>query len=245
MIIKLDSLILENLSKTELQIVNFINENEEQLPKLSIVDIAFETFSSPSTVSRAIRKCGVNGFNELRYRSSTKTPDSEIQNLGEIMNKSLVEAQRVIEQISLTNVLNIIKSLKTASRIYVFARGLSSYVGQEFALKLQLLDHNVFFAEDSNIVKIKAQSIKRGELLFMFSINGKTPELIEAAQAANVAGATIVTCCCSDNSELLPLSTYSLVGFKHAHTAIKEFEVSSRIPLYMMSRIIIDYLTTY
>lgn len=62
MIIELSPNILENLSKTELEIVNFINDNEERLSELSIVDIAFETYSSPSTVSRAIRKGGINGL---------------------------------------------------------------------------------------------------------------------------------------------------------------------------------------
>ena len=46
MIIELSPNILENLSKTELEIVNFINDNEERLSELSIVDIAFETYSS-------------------------------------------------------------------------------------------------------------------------------------------------------------------------------------------------------
>lgn len=51
---------------------------------MSIVDIAFETYSSPSTVSRAIRKCGINGFNELRYRLTEKEGNAQIQNMGEI-----------------------------------------------------------------------------------------------------------------------------------------------------------------
>lgn len=54
MIIPLDTNTLERLTKTELEIIQFINSHEEELPELSIVDIAFETYSSPSTVSRAI-----------------------------------------------------------------------------------------------------------------------------------------------------------------------------------------------
>ena len=46
MIIELSPNILENLSKTELEIVNFINDNEERLSELSIVDIAFEAYTS-------------------------------------------------------------------------------------------------------------------------------------------------------------------------------------------------------
>ena len=63
MLIELNQEILEGLSKTEREIVVFINENEKRLAQLSIVDIAFDTYTSPSTVSRAIRKCGINGFN--------------------------------------------------------------------------------------------------------------------------------------------------------------------------------------
>lgn len=132
MIIELSPNILENLSKTELEIVNFINDNEERLSELSIVDIAFETYSSPSTVSRAIRKCGINGFNELRYKLTQKVENKEIHDLNEIMNKSLIEATLVIEHMSLTNLLNILHTMRDAKRknerILIFARGLSELV---------------------------------------------------------------------------------------------------------------------
>lgn len=125
MIIELSPNILENLSKTELEIVNFINDNEERLSELSIVDIAFETYSSPSTVSRAIRKCGINGFNELRYKLTQKVENKEIHDLNEIMNKSLIEATSVIEHMSLTNLLNILHTMRDAKRknerILIFA----------------------------------------------------------------------------------------------------------------------------
>lgn len=116
MIIELSPNILENLSKTELEIVNFINDNEERLSELSIVDIAFETYSSPSTVSRAIRKCGINGFNELRYKLTQKVENKEIHDLNEIMNKSLIEATSVIEHMSLTNLLNMLHTIRDAKR---------------------------------------------------------------------------------------------------------------------------------
>lgn len=61
MIIEITESIAENLTQTEKSIVKYINQNETKLSRMSIVDIAFETFSSPSTVSRAIRKCGING----------------------------------------------------------------------------------------------------------------------------------------------------------------------------------------
>lgn len=56
MIIKLEQYILDRLTATEKKIIDYINASDTELSKMSIVDIAFETFTSPSTVSRAIRK---------------------------------------------------------------------------------------------------------------------------------------------------------------------------------------------
>ncbi len=243
MLIELNKEITEGLSKTELEIVRFINDNEERMPELSIVEIAFDTFSSPSTVSRAIRKCGLNGFNELRYRLTVKAEEKDIQNMGEVMNKSLIEAQRVIEQISVSGILEIIQYLKEASRIFVFGRGLTEYVAEEFTLKLQLLDFYAVSVRDPNIMRNKTRRLKGDEVVFNFSLNGMTPELIESAKNANLCGAKVLTCCCNAQSPLLELSACSLVGYHHK--AIKEFEVSSRVPLQIMARLIIDYLTSY
>ena len=140
MLIELNNEITECLSKTELEIVRFINENEERMPKLSIVEIAFDTFTSPSTVSRAIRKCGLNGFNELRYRLTVKAEEKDIQNMGEVMNKSLIEAQRVIEQISVSGILEIIQYLKEASRILF-----STYDVDKFIESLCPVHDRVFY----------------------------------------------------------------------------------------------------
>jgi len=245
MIISLDMKTMEKLTKTEIEIINYINDHEDNLPEMSIVDIAFETYSSPSTVSRAIRKCGLNGFNELRYRSGNRIENKEIQNMNELLNKSLIEAQKIHERISLTDVLAVIKCLNSARQISVFSRGPTTYVGQEFTLKLQLLDYDVFFTDDPNIMQVKASKLKEGDVLLILSLNGETSELITAAMRAYQKGNAVISICCNEKSKLFAYSRYSLLGYKHSHQAIKEFEVSSRIALFMICRIIIDYITIY
>lgn len=245
MLIDLNQEIISRLTKTELSIIKFINQHEDDLSNLSIVEIAMDTYSSPASVSRAIRKCGVNGFNELRYKMVLKDKNQDVQNIGEIINKSLIEAQKVIEQLSIRNVLDIITSLKKAKRIYVLARGLTEYVGKEFAFKLQLLDFNVVFLDDPNIMIKITENIQEDECVFVFSLNGKTKELVTSAQNANYRGATVISACCNDQSELMTLSNYTVLGYSHAHKAITEYEVTSRISLNIIARIIIDYIAIY
>lgn len=242
MIIPLNQEIIDSLTRTELEIVRFINNHEADLHKLSIVDIAMDTYSSPSTVSRAIRKCGIAGFNELRYKNSLKETNESVLNVSSIMDKSLVEAQAVIEQLSVNDILKVINILKYAKRIYVVAMGLSGYVAEEFALKLQLLGLNAVSFVDGNIIMNKAREIKSDECLFIYSLHGNTREVNIAAMEARKNGALIISCVCNDNSELVPLSDVNLIGFKHAHVAISRYEVSSRVPLHIIQRIIIDYI---
>ncbi|MBE0069780.1 MurR/RpiR family transcriptional regulator [Thermoanaerobacterium thermosaccharolyticum] len=243
MIVKLDFEKLKELTNTEKKVINFINANENKLSYMSIVDIAEETFTSPATVSRAIKKCGLNGFTELRYLvSKRENYNSDIGQINEILKKSLIEATNTIEQISINNILKSVDLIKNSTKIYVLARGLTELVAEEFSLKLQLLGYNVFEISDPNIMRKITMEIKPQELLFVFSLNGKTPELIESVENAVSIGANIISCCCSENSKLKELSTIYLKGFKYEHSSISKFEVTSRLPLNIISRIIIDYL---
>ena len=62
MLIEVTQELKARLTASELQVVSWLNENEEKIPDDSINQIAEESFTSPATVSRAIRKAGFNGI---------------------------------------------------------------------------------------------------------------------------------------------------------------------------------------
>ncbi|MBB5335511.1 MurR/RpiR family transcriptional regulator [Pectinatus brassicae] len=244
MIIKPEQYILDQLTATEKKVINYINEHDTELSNMSIVDIAFNTFTSPATVSRAIRKCGINGFNELRYRLMRPNENKNIVSVNEIMNKSLIEAAQTIERISIKNLLDIINTIieYKNTKIYVFSRGPTAMVAEEFCFKLELLDYNVTHTDDPKIIEQIAKNADKNNLFIIFSFNGQTKELVTAAKYIDNINAKLIVCCCSDRSILLKYATYYLIAYKSSKIAIKEFEVTSRIPLFILSRIIIDYL---
>ncbi|VBB07222.1 sugar isomerase (sis) [Lucifera butyrica] len=243
MIIKIDHSIYERLTSTEKQVVNYINANTDKISNMSIVEVAEKTFSSPATVSRTIKKCGVGGFSELRYMLSKKNnEDSDLGQINEILEKSLREVTNTVEQLAINNILNAIELIKKVDRIYVFARGLTELVAQEFSFKLQLLGFNSFQISDPNVMRKITAEMKNKELLVIFSLYGKTEELITSAENAVSIGARVISCCCSEDTPLKKLSTVYLKGYKYNHVSIKKFEVTSRMPLYVISRILIDYL---
>ncbi len=51
------------LTHSELSVIDYINQHESTAAELSITELAEASYTSPATVSRAIRKCG---FGESR-----------------------------------------------------------------------------------------------------------------------------------------------------------------------------------
>lgn len=243
LIIPINEEILEKLTETEKSVVNYINSNTEKLPNMSIVDVAEKTFTSPATVSRTIKKCDLDGFTELRYILSKKDAlNTDSKQVNAILEKSLMEAKYTLEHMSVSKILKVVELIKNADRIYILARGLTELVADEFSLKLQLLGFNTFKISDPNIMIELSKNIEEKELMIIFSLNGRTPELIDSAKNAFNSGCSIVSCSCSVSTELKKFSHIFLNGFKHSHISIKKFEVTSRLPLYIISRVIIDYL---
>ena len=175
MLIKIDHDFHEHLTETEKKVINFINMNVEAISSMSISDVAEKTFSSPATVSRTIKKCGISGFAELRYlltqETQTKKDDVDV---NEIFNKSLLEVSNTIDHLSIDTILDVVKEIRSAKRIYLLSRGLSEHVAQEFALKLQILGFNVFENSDPAIMQEMTSHVKKQELVIIFSLSGKT-----------------------------------------------------------------------
>lgn len=243
MIIQLTNQLEENLTISEKMVVDFINKNYKKISKMSIVDIADRTFTSPATVSRTIKKCGLKGFSELRYKLIMDDNDNkEYKNINHILEKSLVEVQRTIESLSIKDIKEAIDIIKNSNRIYILARGLTELVATEFDLKLKLLGYNSFLITDPSIMIKISQTLSNGEVVLAFSLRGSTNEIVQAAGYAKKQGCKVITCCCEKKSKLEKISDITLVGEKHARISIKEYEVTSRIPLQVISRAIIDYL---
>ena len=242
MIIKLDGEKLAMLTGTEKNIVKYINANVDKLSYMSIGDIAQETFSSPASISRAVRKCGLSGFNELRYLIAAKKSDHKLADFTDIVDKSQIEVANTLERISIDEINRTVELIKSSRKIYVVASGLSALVGEEFSLRLGILGYFLFNLSDPNIIKKFSPYIQPDELSIVFSLNGSAPEQIEFVEQVASKGGRVVACCCNPESRLVEYSTVFLNGYKHSHISITAFEVTSRRPLYVISRLIIDYL---
>lgn len=232
------------LTDLERDVIQFVNEHLSEIPEMSIIDLAQETFTSPATVSRAIRKCGINGIAELRYKISTQMDgggDTTIVNT--IFQKFIMECSKTIENIRVSTILKVTNAIKEAPRIFIVARGTTALIGEDFVLQLQLLGYSAFLLKDSEILKKADRLFREKDLIIILSIKFSTPELLIAARAAKGKGGRVVSCCCLVTPEIYDVSDMIITGYSDNADIIEGFDIITRLPLQIIVRALIEYLT--
>lgn len=231
------------LTATERDVIHWLNENEKKIPERSINEIADESFTSPATVSRTIRKCGFSGIAELKYKVSAKMNYVvEERIVNEIFNRTLTECQKTIQSMNVDTILKVIQHIKCSEKIYILARGTTAWIARDFEFQLQMLGYNAYLMSDSQIMRKSKKLFKKDNLVIIFTVKNSTPELELSARHAKENGAVVITCCCISGTSLERYSDLSVLGGKKNNNIIEEFNIVSRMPLYIISRILIDYL---
>lgn len=243
MLIAVDSTMKKTLTHSELSVIEYINQHSAEAAELSITDLAEASFTSPATVSRAIRKCGFSGIPELRRHLATKLSHFSAPYLmNEVLEMSYKECTSTIENLRLSDILTIVEHIRKAAKIYILARGVTALTAEEFGFQLQLQKHIALLFSDSEIMKRLDKLVEPDDLVIIFTAYNSTPEFAIAAQHAKNAGCKVVTCCCKANTPLEELSDVTVIGYNLPIVEGNEFNGASRLPLQIISRTIIEYL---
>ena len=248
MIFQISKELYDQLPETQKYIVDFISENEEKILFLSITNIADKTFSSSATVSRTIQKCGFQGISDLRYRISQQSDNKNTEESPYANNKILdqiyQEATHTIDNLQITSILKTIEYIKSAEKIYLYARGFTVQIAEEFQMYLQLLGYHTILVSDVQWMKQTNKIVTNKDMIFIISNRNSTRALAESARMARRIGTKIVVCCCKSPTELEKYSDILLLGHSEIIMKSKGLISYSYISLMIIIEIIIKYLSS-
>lgn len=246
MIIDIKKELYLHLSESERAVVDFLNKNERLIPDLSITKIAEKTFTSSATVSRTIQKCGFSGINELRYKISQNEESKDAFHAPYIVNnilaKSFRECTETIDSINSTSIYKIIEYMKSSKRIFIYARGFTALIAEEFQMYLQLLGYNAIIVKDVMWMQNTRKIISPEDVIIILSVRNSTPELAQSAKAVKNMGAKVVTLCCKLDTDLEKYSDVTITGHSEQIMQVSGLTVYSRVPLLIITRTIIEYI---
>lgn len=236
------------LSEAERYLLNYIYEHLEEISTMSIVKLSENASVSTATIVRLMKKIGYDGYTSFKYtihdKMGTSESHKELENIDIKIKRAILknenEVIKTIQMVSIGTIEDAIQKIHDSQKIYIFARGFSEMIANEMATKLQLLEKNCEVHNDPNIIKLKSQKVKNKELAIFISLSGETQELIEACKNLRINNISTITLTSKMDSSLAKLSELILLGYKDSHSYFPDYEVRSRLPLQVISRILLD-----
>lgn len=237
-----------NLSDTERYLLKYIYKNLEKIPKMSIVKLSETTNVSTATIVRLMKKIGFDGYTSFKYSLQEKLNDpkerTEIADVEHKIKQAILknehEVIKTIQMLSIGIIEDAIQKIYNADKIYIFARGFSEMIAKEMAIKFQLLEKNCEMHNDPNIIRVKSRKLRKKDIAIFVSLNGETRELVDACKNLQMNEISTITLTTRMDSSLAKLSELVIVGYKDSHSYFPEYEVRSRLPLLVLSRILLD-----
>ncbi|WP_338214859.1 MurR/RpiR family transcriptional regulator [Companilactobacillus muriivasis] len=236
------------LSTSEQYLWDYIQENLTDIPDLSIVKLSADANVSTATIVRTTKKMGYSGYTDFRQQLITKSKNnSQYKNLEKVdhdikqaIMKNKYEVDNTLSMLNVGSIEDAVQKIRESNDIYIFARGFSEFIAQEMLVKLQLLGKNCVMSSDPNIIVTMSKRIKREALVIIISLNGETKELVEGAKNAFGNGVSTITITTNEKSSIAKYSEMVLLGYKSQTSYFPDYEVRSRLPLQVISRILLD-----
>ena len=245
--------IKDDVSPTQKIILDYIIENPHKVTKMSIRDLAHNTYASSSTIVRLCRLVGFDGFIELKQAilvdlATLESYDSnkdieESNSIDQIISKvtesninSLKETKAIIDEKTIETCIDL---LAKSRNVIIFGIGSSYCVGEDMFLKLLRINHPCQLSEDLHSQRVMAKNSTNDDVALIFSYSGETKEMIESLKL-----------CKENNTPTIAVTRYAKTPI--SNNADYVLYVSAAEPLFrkgaMSSRIaqlnIIDILYT-
>mgnify|MGYP004472758403 CR=1 FL=1 len=210
------------LTKSERKVADFIRQEGPQIVYATMTDIKTATHVGDATIIRFCQKLGFSGFSDFKIAIAkedyTAQEETEPQDDYDLLARRLSTVLLATAKLTNRNALNqAITQMTTAQHIYLFGVGGSGEVASSFASLLLRVGVQATAVTDPHFQAQVASILTTGDLVFGFSLSGRTKDTYDALKIAKANGADIVAVTNYDNTPIGQLSNVVL------QTAVEEF----------------------
>ncbi|MBP1042217.1 MurR/RpiR family transcriptional regulator [Vagococcus sp. BWB3-3] len=238
----------KKLSHSERHLTTYIENNLDRIPEMSIVKLSEDANVSTATIVRTMKKMGYDGFTSFKHHlkeAEANNPRFAIveqvdKEIKQAILKNEQEVTRTIQMLNSGTIEDAIQKIKSANRIYIFARGFSELIAKEMMVKFQLMNKYCEMHDDPNIIRPISRRLSKQDIVIFISLNSETLELVEAAENCAQDEITTITITANSHGPLAKLSDILFVGFKSPISYFPDYEVRSRLPLQVITRVLLD-----
>jgi len=247
---------MSKLRDSEKKIIEFIEQNQDEIIHLSITEVAERSETSESSVVRLCKRLGYKGFQDLKINLAKEViaPEKQIHEVIEkgddvVMIKKKVfqsNIQALYDSIEVCDdgqLKKAVDAIANARLIEFYGTGGSGAVALDAHHKLLKLGIKSFTYSDPVLQAMSASVLTKLDVVIAISHTGSNTDVLDALKIAKEAGATII---CITNSSKSPITKISDIVLQTAskETLFRTDAISSRIAQLTIIDILVASVAT-
>lgn len=216
--------IYDDLKSAEKKAVDFMLNYPEQIPGLNIVHYAGKAGCSEATIVRVSKRLGYDGYPQLKaafeegegeqsgdvgYHEISRgdPPLVVVQKVFDSATTALDDTLQLLDAEQYSASLNAVLS---ASQMLVCGLGDAGVVATETSYRFNRIGKRCLAPTDPDLQLIHASQLRPGDVFIGISHSGRSTPVIDAAEVAGEAGATVIGITNYPTSPLAKIATHVL-----------------------------------
>lgn len=230
-----------NLRDSEKKVIEFIEQNKEEIIHLSITEVAERSETSESSVVRLCKRLGYKGFQDLKINIAKEVvaPEKQINGVIE-KNDDVITIKKKVFQSNIQTLYDsmevcrddeiqrAVDIISKARLIEFYGTGGSGSVALDAQHKFLKLGIKTFAYDDSVLQAMSASVLSETDVVIGISHTGSNTDVLAAMRLAKEAGAKLI---CITNSSKSPITKISDIILQTAskETLFRTDAISTRI----------------
>ncbi|MCJ8014268.1 MurR/RpiR family transcriptional regulator [Paenibacillus sp. KQZ6P-2] len=235
----------DSLTPVEKMVADYVLQNLEEIPHLSIKNLAQLTKTSDASVLRFCKTMGYSGYRSFIVSISASLGSMEepkdsytdiqpgddlsviISNTSRNNIKSIEDTLSVIDKNAVDRAVQV---LRQSNRIVFFGIGASGLVGVDAEQKFSRINKMCHTYTDRHSQLTAATLLDKGDVAVFISNSGATSEILETLEIVKKTGATIIAITKYNKSELADKANIVL-NISTPEVTIRSGAMGSRIAM--------------
>lgn len=215
-------------SETEEVLSGFFLGNIENIPTMTVYDVAKRTFSSPATVVRFCKKLGTKGFSDFKLHllqdlnslkseghylieeSDLEKEDNAMAVIRKITTMTLNSVEETKSLVDPDNIEMIARKINEAAVIDLYGVGASNVIAYDAAIKFNRLGKNAIYYQSEYMQLAQAKKAGQDHFGLVFSYSGDTAQIISVARALKENHSAFVSITGNTKNVIRDLADYHL-----------------------------------
>ena len=244
-----------SFSSSERRIVTFILDHRDEIPGITLSELARRSKTSEATVSRFCKHLGFSSYRSFlvsitrdlnSHSHADITDEVSLDNVGQsltnILATKISEMTATVRAIDTETLQRIVRALDRAGLILIAAVGNTVPVAMDAAFKLNQLGLRCITSETPEKNAAMALTLGGDDVLLVISSSGKSRRLLRTVRAAHAVRAGVVAITANPASPLARTADLRLVAVNHEQLLTTGDFAFSKISLITLIEIVYHFL---